>query len=130
MIVTIQKNYDKNHIVVSSPFGCFSGKFYGGAIFPHKAYDIEIEVSKIFTPDDFMISENNSYNIVTLNGITRIVCCVEEIDTDVLYLRLGLDLIAIEILSNADYHKFLGAYVTLSCDNLLLYDTGVLASKM
>lgn len=57
-----------------------------------------------------MISENNSYNIVTLNGITRIVGCVEEIDTDVLYLRLGLDLIAIEILSNADYHKFLGPY--------------------
>ena len=88
MIVTIQKNYDKNHIVVSSPFGCFSGRFYGGAIFAHKVCDIEIEVSKI----------------------TRIVGSVEEIDTDVLYLRLGLDLIAIEILSNADYHKFLGPY--------------------
>ena len=110
MIVTIQKNYDKNHIVVSLPFGCFSGRFYGGAIFAHKVCDIEIEVSKIFTPDDFMISENNSYNIVTLNGVTRIVGSVEEIDTDVLYLRLGLDLIAIEILSNADYHKFLGPY--------------------
>lgn len=129
MVVTIQKLYDKDHIVVSSPFGCFSGRFYGGAIFVHKVCDIEIEMSKIFTPDDFMISENNAYNIVTLDGLTRIVGCVEEIDTDVLYLRLGLDLIAIEILSDADYHKFLGAYVALLCDNLLLYDTGVLASE-
>lgn len=129
MVVTIQKFYDKDHIVVSSPFGRFSGRFYGGAIFVHKVCDIEIEMPKIFTPDDFMISENNAYNIVTLDGLTRIVGCVEEIDTDVLYLRLGLDLIAIEILSDADYHKFLGAYVTLSCGSLLLYDTGVLASE-
>ena len=127
MIVTINKLYDKNQIIVSSPFGCFSGKYHDSVIFVNKVCDIEIAVSKVFTLEDFLISENNSYSIVTLNGLTRIIGCVEEIDTDVLYLRLGLDLIAVEILPNANYQKLLGAYVSLSCDNLLLYDTGVLA---
>ena len=126
MVITIKKIHNDNYIEVSSPHGSFCGKYFGENMCIDKKCDVEIDIPKVFVPDEFKISDAQSFNIVTSNEITTIRGLVHEIYNDVMFLQFDLDLIAIEIIEDVDYQSLLNQYVTLTFDTIVLYDTGVI----
>lgn len=126
MIITINKIYAENNIEALSPYGKFRGKYYGENIGLNMKCDVEIEVSKIFRLCDFELDNENIYNITTSNGFTTITGLVQEIDNDVIYLKLGVNLIVLEIAPEIDYQSILNKSVCFTIDNLELYDTGLI----
>lgn len=126
MIITIKKIHYDNYVEVSSPYGIFCGTYVGEKMSMGETHDVEIDIPNVFALDDFKISDTQSFNIVTSNGITTINGLVEEIDNDLIFIRFGLDLIAIEIISDAEYKSLLNKYVSLAFDKIALYDTGVI----
>lgn len=127
MIITINKIYDGNYIHGSSFHGDLYGKYFGEKMSIGKKCDVEIEVSKVFTINDFKISNNKKFSVFSSNGMTTINGLVQQIDDDILYILFDFDLIALEILSDVDYQSLLNQYVSFTFDDLKLYDTGLIS---
>ena len=126
MVITIKKIYNDNYVEVSSPYGTFCGKYVGENICTDHMCDVEIDIPNVFALDDFEISDTQSFNIVTSNGITTINGLVQEIDADIIFVRFGLDLIAIKIILDVEYQSLLNKYVSFSFVKIVLYDTWVI----
>lgn len=126
MVITIKEVHCDNYVEVSSPHGVFCGNYFGENMCIGKKCNVEIDIPKIFAYCDFKVSDIQSFNIVTSNGITTLRGLVHEVDNNVIILRFGLDLIFIEITVDVNYQLLLNQYVSLTFDKVALYDTGTL----
>lgn len=123
MIVTINNIYDNNMVEVSSLYGVFSGQYIGESVCINKKYDIEIDIPKTLSLNNFKISDNRSYSIITTCGVTTLTGFIEVIDDETLYFQLGSDILIVEVFKDVDYQSIHEKFVNLTIDHLNLYDT-------
>ena len=126
MIITINKIYNNSYIYGVSQYGDIYGRYFGKNLIIGSKCNVELEISKVFTLDDFRISNDTKFCIFTSNGITTVNGLVHEIDYDMLYILFDFDLIAIEISLDFDYQTLLNKYVSFTFDDLKLYDSDLI----
>ena len=126
MIITINNIYDNNMVEVSSPYGKFLGQYIGNSICMNKKCDIEIDIPKTLSLENFKILDNRTYSIITTCGVTTLTGFIEIVDDETLYFQLGSDILIVEIFKDIDYQSIHEKFVSLTIDHLNLYDTGLL----
>ncbi len=85
-------------------------------------YYVELDFDGIITHDDIVFANNNYPSIHQEGDMTHVTGYVEEINNGVLFLRLDFLLIMVEIYSSFDFSKYLGKYITITRNDVTLYD--------
>lgn len=123
-VLIIDKQDDYVH--ACSSFGTFWGIWRSPSSPKLKKYAVELDSNDIIFPNMLTLSSAKLPNIEGRDNAVYLTGFLEEIENDLLFLRIGTDLVMLETERNADYSKYIGQYIQVMLFKLHLYDLGLL----
>ena len=110
---------------VNSAIGCFNGIWCSSAPVVSKRYIVELDSDEVLTSDAVKLSNSCNPCIEYVEQTINITGFVEEIQDEVMILRLQKSLMMLEISSSLDFLQYIGHYVHVRLSEIKLYDTGI-----
>ena len=124
MEVLILDNHN-GFVQVKTAIGNFCGTWCSATPIISKKYVVEIDSRTVLNFDDIKISDCSKPSIQGTTTITHIIGLVEEIEENIMFLRLQNTIVMLEVLPNPNFVKYLGKYIKIGISDITLYDTGV-----
>ena len=124
MEVQIVDNQAKT-VCVHTTIGCFNGIWCSQTPVISKRYIVEMDSDEVLTLDDVEFSKSCEPCIEQAGKIINITGFVEEIQDEVMVLRVQKSLMMIGIISDFDFWQYNGHYVCVKLREIRLYDTGI-----
>ena len=116
----------KNDIVyVNSECGQFYATWCSKEPIIGKKYHVELDIDQILTEDDIKISNICVPSIECKNDKVFVVGFLEEIDYDVIVLRLLKSIIMLQITPNIISTHYLGNFVCVEIKEIGLFDIDI-----
>lgn len=125
MIIKIV-DIDKNVIRAESEIGCFEGKWCSSTPIIFKKYIVELDCADVITPTLIELSLSCVACIEQDSHTTKITGIVEDIEDNLIFLRVEKDLLMLNISSRLDFEQYIGLYVRITVNTIEIYDTGIL----
>lgn len=110
---------------VNTAIGGFNGIWCSSTPVVSKKYIVELDSDEVLTSDAVVLSNSSNPRIEYVDQTTYITGFVEEIQDEVMILRLQKSLMMLEISSSLDFVQYIGHYVRVRLSEIKLYDTGV-----
>ena len=110
---------------VYTAIGCFNGIWCSSTPEVSKRYIVELDSDDVLTSDAVELSTSCNPRIEYVDQIINITGFVEEIQDEVMILRLQKSLMMLEISSSLDFVQYIGHYVRVRLSEIKLYDTGI-----
>ena len=124
MEIQIVDNKDKI-VRVNTAIGCFNGIWCSPAPAVCKKYIVELDSDDVLVPDAVKLSTSNNPCIEDVDQRINITGFVEEIQDNVMILRLKKSIMMLDISSDLDFVQYIGRYVNVSLSEIKLYDTEI-----
>jgi hypothetical protein len=112
-------------VQVRTPIGCFNGIWCSSTPIVSKRYIVELDSADVVTLSVIEPSDSCNPCIEYLDQVINVTGFVEEIQDNVMVLRLLKSLMMLEISSSSDFVKYIGHYVHIRLSEIRLYDTGI-----
>lgn len=109
-----------------SLFGTFFGTWCSPLPPELKSYVVELDSNDFVSPNAISFSATKQPNVESRNGATYLTGLLEEIEGMLMFLRIGADLVMLEMTHNSDYSNYVGHFVQVELSELLVYDIGPL----
>lgn len=122
-ILIVDRQDDCVH--VCSSFGTFFGIWCSSSPPELKKYVVELDSDDVITPNMLTFSSIKLPYIESRDDATYLGGIVEEIENNVMFLRIGTDLIMLETVHDSDYSRYIGQFVQVALFKLQLYDLGL-----
>jgi hypothetical protein len=119
----IDKQNDCVH--ACSPYGAFFGIWCSSSPPELKKYIVELDSNDVITPNMLTFSSVKLPYIESRDHTTYLTGLVEENEDNILFLRIGADLVMLETAHDSDYSRYIGQYVQVMLFKLQLYDLGL-----
>ena len=110
---------------VNTAIGFFNGIWCSSAPVVSKRYIVELDSDDVLTSDAVELSNSCNPWIEYVDQTINITGFVEEIQDEVMILRLQKSLMMLEISSSLDFVQYIGHYVRVRLSEIKLYDTGI-----
>ena len=110
---------------VRTPIGCFNGVWCSSTPVISKRYIVELDSDDVLTLAAVEFSDSCNPCIEYVNQAINVTGLVEEIQDEVMVLRLQKSLMLLEISSSLDFEQYIGHYVCIRLSEIKLYDTGI-----
>lgn len=110
---------------VNTAIGCFRGIWCSSAPVVSKRYIVELDSDDVLTSDAVELSNSSDPCIESVDQIIIITGFVEEIQDEVMILRLQKSLVMLEISPGSNFTQYIGHYVRVRLNEIKLYDTGI-----
>lgn len=110
---------------VNTAIGCFNGIWCSSTPEVFKRYIVELDCDDVLTSDAVELSTSYNPRIEYVDQTINITGFVEEIQDEVMILRLQKSLMMLEISSSLDFVQYIGHYVRVRLSEIKLYDTGI-----
>jgi len=110
---------------VNTAIGCFNGIWCSSTPVLSKRYIVELDSNDVLTSDAVELSTSCNPRIENVDQTINITGFVEEIQDEVMILRLQKSLMMLEISSSLDFVQYIGHYVRVRLSEIKLYDTGI-----
>ena len=104
-------NKQVDTVQVNTAFGCFSGIWCSLTPVIFKKYIVELESDDILTSDVVELSDSINPHIEYVDQAINITGLVEEVQDEVMVLRLQKSIILLEISSDIDFIQYIGRFV-------------------
>ncbi len=114
-----------NIVRVYTSIGCFSGIWCSSTPVISKRYIIELDSDDVLTSDAVEFSNSCKPHIECVDQTIHVTGFVEEIQDEVIVLRLHESIMMLEISSHSNFTQYIGHYVRIRLNELKLYDTGI-----
>ncbi len=114
-----------NIVRVNTEIGCFNGVWCSSSPAVAKSYIVELDSDDVLTPDAVELSNFSKPWIAYVDQTINITGLVEEVQDEVIILRLQNSLMMLEISSKLDFVQYVGCYVHVRLSEIKLYDTGI-----
>ena len=124
MEVTIT-DVNNSKVTIQSDIGCFTGTWCSSKAALCKKYIVELDYDGTIIPANIRVSNNKSFfikennNNIILNGVA------EEVEDNILYLKINKDIIMFPFVFDVDYAKYINQCVEIVVPNINLYDMEV-----
>ena len=112
-------------VQVCTAIGCFSGIWCSSSPVVTKRYIVELDSDDVLTSDAVELLNSCNPWIEYVDQTINITGFVEEIQDEVMILRLQKSLMMLEISSSLDFVQYIGHYVRVRLSEIKLYDTGI-----
>lgn len=110
---------------VHTAIGCFNGVWRSSTPAVLKRYIVELDSDDVLTPDAVELSNSSKPWIAYVDQTINITGLVEEVQDEVIILRLQHSIMMLEISSKLDFVQYVGRYVHVRLSEIKLYDTGI-----
>ena len=110
---------------VNTKIGSFNGIWCSPDPTLFKKYNVELDCDEALKPDDIDISRYGTPSIDSFNGSIYITGMLENIQDNVMTLRLHESIMMVEISSNPMISDCVGTYIRIKLNEVKLYDTGI-----
>ena len=110
---------------VNTAIGCFNGIWCSSTPVVSKRYIVELDSDDVLNSDEVELSNSCNPCIEHVDQMINITGFVEEIQDNVMILRLQKSLMMLEISSGFDFVQYSGHYVRVRLSKIKLYDTGI-----
>lgn len=110
---------------VNTAIGCFSGIWCSSTPVISRRYIVELDSDDVLTSDAVELSNFCNPCIECVDQTIYITGFVEEIQDEVMILRLQNSLVMLEISSGSIFMQYIGHYVRVRLSEIKLYDTGI-----
>lgn len=114
-----------NIVLVNTAIGCFKGIWCSSTPVVSKRYIVELDSDDVLTSDAVELLNSCNPWIEYVDQTINITGFVEEIQDEVMILRLQKSLMMLEISSSLDFVQYIGHYVRVRLSEIKLYDTGI-----
>lgn len=114
-----------NTVQVSTAIGYFNGVWCSSTPVVSKKYIVELDSDDVLTSAVVELSDSHNPHIEYVDQVINITGFVEEIQDEVMVLRLHKSLMMLEISCSMDFMQYIGQYVRVKLSEIKLYDTGV-----
>ena len=115
----------KDIVRVNTAIGCFNGIWCSSPPVISKRYVVELDSDDVLTLDAVEFSNSSNPCIEYMAQTINIIGFVEEIQDEVMILRLQKSLIMLKIVDSLDFVQYIGHYVRVRLSEIKLYDTGI-----
>lgn len=115
-----------NQVKVTSDWGDFVGTWSDTEKPLLKKYHVELDVSQILDFSTMQKSDAAKVMIQSVDDKIRIAGQVCEYEDQVLYIRIGKDLLMIETKEDNRFQSLVNQFVQMTVDQICIYDTGIL----
>lgn len=122
-VLIVDKQEDK--VRVNTEIGWFNGIWCSLEPVVSKKYIVELDSDEVLTLNEIELSSFKNPCIEYANETTYITGKVEEIQDNMMILRLQKSIMMLEILSDINFTHYIGNYVRISLSEIKLYDTGI-----
>lgn len=112
-------------VQVNTTIGCFNGIWCSSTPVVSKRYIVELDSDDVLTSAAVELSNSCNPCIEYVDQATNITGFVQEIQDEVMVLRLQKSLMMLEISSSLDFVQYIGRYVRVRLSEIKLYDTGI-----
>lgn len=112
-------------VQVSTAIGCFNGIWCSSTPVVSKRYIVELDSDDVLTSAVVELSDSCNPHVEYVDQAINITGFVEEIQDEVMVLRLQKSLMMLEISSSMDFMQYIGHYVRVRLSEIKLYDTGI-----
>lgn len=110
---------------VNTAIGCFIGIWCSSTPVVSKRYIVELDSDDVLSPDAVELSNSYNPSIEHVDQTINIIGFVEEVQDEVMFLRLHESLMMLEIFSSLDFAQYIGHYIRVRLREIKLYDTGI-----
>ena len=114
-----------DYVHACSSFGAFFGIWCSPSPPELKRYAVELDSNDIVSPNILTSSPAKLPHVESRDNATYLTALLEEIEDNLLFLRIGTDLVMLETAHNSDYSRYIGQYVRVKLSKLFLYDLGL-----
>jgi len=112
-----------NKVLVTSSIGSFWANWCSPIQSEYKNYFVELDCSDILLPSSIQHSLSYTPSIVSKNKSVVITGIAEQIEDNILFLRVHSDLLMLEVSDCCEFSSYLGQYVNISLSHLNIYPT-------
>lgn len=112
-------------VLVDTAIGCFSGIWCSQPPIVAKRYIVELDNDDVLTPNAIELCNSCNPCIENVDNGIKITGFVEEIQDNVIVLRLQKHLMMLEISSDSDFFRYVGCCVRIKLNEIRIYDTGI-----
>lgn len=124
MNAVVTKVYD-DIVHIKTDYGSAFGKWCSNEPIIEKRYIIELDCNDIVVPESVKIISACSPSIMYHDECVVIRGYVEQIEDDILFLRVAEDLLMLNVASAFDSRDYINKYVCIRLSNISFYDTGL-----
>ena len=112
-------------VLIKTDWGSIMGRWCSHEPIRAKKYILELDCDDIVSPESVQESLSNEPYI--MNYGDKVILCgkVEEIEDGVMFVRVGEDLLMLNILLDSEYKKYINQYVNITLSCIQFYDTGL-----
>lgn len=122
-VVIISKN--ASIVKVHTELGDFKGVWCSPEPVLSKNYIVELDSDDIITLETIKVSGTDVPSIKCVNEIIYITGLLEEIEDNVIFLRIHDSILMLETQPNLNLAKYLGFYVEVKLNSIQLYDINI-----
>ena len=117
----------KGRLLILSDYGEFCA-FWGDSELPEigKRYDVELDIPYRYSLSEIDISNRQQPLIYSAGMKTYIVGKIESYEDQILCLRMDNSIFLIETVEDSTFCKLINQYVTITTDQLFVYNTNML----
>ena len=112
-------------VQVCSTFGRFFGIWCSSSPPELKSYVVELDSDDVIVPKLLTFSPMMRPGIESQNNTTYLTGLVEDIEDNIIFLRIGADIVMLDTVSSFDFSRYIGHFVRVSLSTLYLYDIGL-----
>jgi len=115
---------DGNYVYCSTELGNLRGIWFGSLPLLHKKYTVELGVQDVVSLSDIYQSGATEHKILCTGTEVCITGFAEEYEDDILFLRVGVDLVMIGTNPYEDFSSFCRKCACITVQHVMLYDLG------
>lgn len=116
-------NINEETVQIQTSVGTFIGKWCSNNLPEPRLYILELDSDELITSEKIDFSESQNPYISYKND--KVILCgyVEEIENNVLVLRINKSILLLNIFPSEDFSKFIQQFVILILNSINIYDT-------
>ena len=112
-------------VLVDSSIGTFRGIWCSSYPQVSKTYIVELDIDEVITLEAINCANTLIPCIKCEDNQTIIVGFVEDVQDDVMFLRLQKSIMMFEIAPSLEFAQYTGSYVQIRIGTIKIYDTGI-----
>ena len=113
-----------DYVYACSSFGAFFGIWCSPSPPELKRYIVELDSDDVIAPSMLTFSSLKLPSIESRDDATYLTGLLEEIEDNIIFLRIGTDLVMLEAVHDSNYSRYIGQYVQVMLFKLRIYDRG------
>ena len=121
MIISIKEFNSDGLVCAETEFGPLFGRWKGNKILAQR-YIVELSCDEILTSNSVCLYEYSTYCIQSSPSETTLFGFVDDIEDNLIYLRVGYDLIMLEFLHEVDICQYYKCFVSVVVHEVLIFD--------